>query len=158
MEGDRNLKLLVRAVATGRLDVADYDPQNKQQKLKLAWLLKEFEEETAAKIVDYRHRQQCALIASTKISGESWEAMQEQAINSFEQLRYFICPWGYEKPEASQQTNDESIVEAYERMWGKPGTPEHDALIEETNKVLRMTPAQQELHSLRRRMRDNVVR
>lgn len=155
MEGDRSLKLLVRAVAAGRLDVTDYDPRNKQHKLRTTWLLKEFEEETAAKIIDYRHRQQCALIASTKISSESWESMQQQAINSFEQLRYFICPWLYNKPEAAQQTNDESIIEAYERMWGKPGTPEHDALIEETNKFLNLTPEQQELHSLRRRMREN---
>lgn len=151
--------MLVRAVATGRLDVTDYDPRNTRHKLKITWFLQEFEEEVTAKIIEHRHRQQCALIASTKISGESWESMQQQAINSFEQLRYFICPWIHKKPgEDATTSSNESIVEAYERMWGKPGTPEHDALIAETNKFLNMTPEQQELHSLRRRMRENDER
>lgn len=148
----------MRAVTTGKLDLTDYDPLNVQHKCRVLWVLQDLENEISAKIVDYRHRHQCAFISSAKISGESWESLQKQAIKSFDELRYFICPWDQPKPNAGAvESSDESIIEAYERRWGKPGTPEHDALIAETNKFLSLSPEQQELHNLRRRMRKNAA-
>lgn len=155
MEGDRNLSLLVRAVSRGALNLTNYDPQNALDKLRIRWILQDLDYEITAKIVEGRHRHQCAMLGSDKIDTQAWDNLQKQAINSFDELRYFICPWDHKKPSQEQGTDDASdIIAAYERAFGKPGTPEHDALIAETNELLKLTPEQQELRRIRRRMRD----
>lgn len=157
MERDRSLSLLVYASNTGKLDLSNYDPRNDTDFLRVRWALRSIDLEKTAEIVSMRHKHQCALLASSKISTESWDELQKQAINSFDEFKYFSCPWDHEKP-AVKQTEEEhnDIISAYERAFGKPGTPEHDALIAETNELLKLTPEQQLLRSIRRRTRNDV--
>lgn len=157
MERDRSLGLLVRAVSTGQLDLTHYDPADIRQKLKVNWILRDVDMRTVAEMVKVRHAHNCTILTSPKISNESWEELQKQAIKTFDDFKYYSCPWDQPKPDATPAADDnDSIIAAYERAFGKPGTPEHDALIAETNELLKLTPEQQDLQRIRRRMRDDA--
>lgn len=124
---------MVKASATGAIDFANADLQDKYWWRKLRWTVQHLQEEEDYNITEARHRHWITACANSTLTDDSFataKANAQEYLNKLITIRY---PEYAEhlKNQARAQTR-EGALEAYREKFGYPGDPRYEAMVKRT--------------------------
>lgn len=136
MERDRTARLIVRAVTRGLIDLSSFDPWDSWHWRRLAWTLRELQSNETREVHQYEFQYWLTRATDNKLDPSFKEEVVANAKNGLNQLLVDVYPWLADQiGEAGAKTQRETLIEQYREMFGQPGDPEYEAMIEETKKV-----------------------
>lgn len=146
---------MVRAATSGMIDFGTFDPRDKWCWKRLNWVLAELETQQTLRIAEIEHRHWVTLAASNRLTNESFDNVKTHATAAMNRVLKATYPWNADKiGEAGLQTEREDAVKTYQAVFGKPGDPRYEALIDtllRESKQPPMTARQRAQHRERRR-------
>jgi hypothetical protein len=118
---------MVRAAAARGIDFEQADPDDKWWWLRTDLILEEIAQQDKLRWTELRHRHYAALVASGKISDDSFADAQEVAIECTNSAYKLLFPWEAAQSEAVNR----DLIQMWYDEFGDPEDPEVAAKIDE---------------------------
>lgn len=148
---------MVRASTSGMIDFRRFDPWDSWWWKNLRWIINELEAQQTRDICRVQHTHWITMASHGNLTDESFDKAKTNAGTAFNKLLKATFPWLADKiGEDGTRTDREEAVAAHQAMFGKPGDPHYEAMVDHAAAVLKkgpMSAREKEKDRARRRAR-----
>jgi len=122
---------MVRAATTGMIDFDRFDPWDMWWWKRMRWVLDELDLQQTRDVCKAQHNHWVTIASHSNLTDESFDKAKANAGSAFNRLLKATYPWLADKiGEQGTQTERQQAVDDYHRMFGKPGDPQYEAMID----------------------------
>lgn len=125
---------MVRAATTGAFDFKQFDPFDSWSWRRLHWVLEEIDLQHRRQVLQTQHQQWVGLLVAASTHSEQ-SVISEAHRQSEAVLHKFLLahyPWLRDKlGDDPIQREREELIQAYHDLYGYPGEPEYDKMVED---------------------------
>lgn len=147
----------MRATTAGSFDPSKFDPWDTWCWKKLRWTLEELESQHHRDAARVQHNHWVTLASHSRLAEESFDMAKTNAGTAFNRYLKATYPWlADEIGESGTHNEREHAVSEYHEIFGKPGEPKYEAMVDTLYKALKkgkMTPREKDKARKARRAR-----
>lgn len=132
---------MVRASVTGRIDFTKFDPWDIWWWKRLKWVISDLERENTREVMQLQHRHWVTIATRATLTPESFDAAKTNAAASLNRFIKAVYPWLSETLDANNtETDREKAVSTFHEVFGKPGDPQYELMIDNMLKATKKGP------------------
>ncbi len=122
---------MVRAATTGMINFGQFDPWDMWWWRKMRWVLDELSLQQTREVCLAQHNHWITIASHGNLTDESFDKAKANAGAAFNRLLKATYPWLADKiGEEGTRTDRQQAIEDYHRIFGRPGEPRYEAMID----------------------------
>jgi hypothetical protein len=121
---------MVQAAVTGALDFTRTDPKSRRWWQRLRWVLLTLHNKTKLEYYQAQHRHWVTEFANSSLDNGSFSATKAAADDYLNRITKLLLPW--ESDNLQQSGGAENLVNEFREMYGYPGDPRYEQMLQET--------------------------
>lgn len=120
---------MVRAAATGAIDFAKADLDDKWWWRRLGWILDELETSGLRQVYAARHMHYITTHSNASLNEESFDKTAEFAAENLQRMTVSLFPWLEEELAKAPTSHIDEAVSWFREEYGEPSDPRYQAML-----------------------------